>query len=126
MAKKAVTIRDVAREAGVSVATASRALNGMDIVNPQTRDRILTVMMLPFVPCGARLAIFAVFVAAFFPQGGTGFVFAGEKSAGQWHAGEDAEVLLLRDREDFFFGATIESASTIGACMIVDGGVTAR
>jgi LacI family transcriptional regulator len=42
--KKAVTIRDVARQAGVSVATASRALNGMDIVNPQTRDRILTVM----------------------------------------------------------------------------------
>ena len=44
MAKKAITIRDVARHAGVSVATASRALNGMDIVNPQTRDRILTVM----------------------------------------------------------------------------------
>jgi DNA-binding LacI/PurR family transcriptional regulator len=44
MPKKAVTIRDVARKAGVSVATASRALNGMDIVNPKTRDRILMVM----------------------------------------------------------------------------------
>ncbi|MGZ5370095.1 MAG: LacI family DNA-binding transcriptional regulator, partial [Aeromicrobium sp.] len=44
MPKKAVTIRDVARQAGVSVATASRALNGKDIVNPQTRDRILTVV----------------------------------------------------------------------------------
>ena len=44
MPKKAVTIRDVARQAGVSVATASRALNGKDIVNPQTRDRIMTVM----------------------------------------------------------------------------------
>ena len=44
MPKKAVTIRDVARQAGVSVATASRALNGKNIVNPQTRDRILTVV----------------------------------------------------------------------------------
>ena len=54
MAKKAITIRDVARHAGVSVATASRALNGMDIVNPQTRDRILTVMSeLGFTPSPA-------------------------------------------------------------------------
>jgi DNA-binding LacI/PurR family transcriptional regulator len=41
---KSVTIRDVAREAGVSVATASRVLNGKDVVKPMTRDRILSVM----------------------------------------------------------------------------------
>jgi ferrous iron transport protein B len=40
------------------------------------RDRILTVMMTPFMSCGARLAIFAVFTAAFFPQGGQNVVFA--------------------------------------------------
>ena len=44
MARKTVTIRDVAREAGVSVATASRVLNGKDVVKPLTRDRILAVM----------------------------------------------------------------------------------
>lgn len=40
------------------------------------RDRILTVMMSPFMSCGARLAIFTVFVAAFFPMGGQNWVFA--------------------------------------------------
>jgi len=54
VAKKTVTIRDVARHAGVSVATASRALNGLDVVNPQTRDRILLVMQeLGFTPSPA-------------------------------------------------------------------------
>lgn len=39
------------------------------------RDRILTIMMSPFMSCGARLAIYAVFVAAFFPSGGQNIVF---------------------------------------------------
>ena len=39
------------------------------------RDRILTVMMMPFMSCGARLAIFSVFVAAFFKTGGQDIIF---------------------------------------------------
>ena len=39
------------------------------------RDRILTVMMTPFMSCGARLAIYSVFIAAFFPAGGQNIVF---------------------------------------------------
>jgi LacI family transcriptional regulator len=38
---KQATIRDVAREAGVSVATVSRALNGQPFVRPEVRDRVL-------------------------------------------------------------------------------------
>lgn len=34
----------------------------------RTRDRLLTILMTPFMSCGARLAIFVVFAAAFFPQ----------------------------------------------------------
>ena len=40
------------------------------------RERIMTIMMAPFMSCGARLAIFAVFTAAFFPHGGHNVVFA--------------------------------------------------
>lgn len=40
------------------------------------RDRLLTVMMSPFMSCSARLAIYAVFVAAFFPTGGSNVVFS--------------------------------------------------
>lgn len=40
------------------------------------RDRVLTIMMSPFMSCGARLAIYAVFTAAFFPHGGQNIVFA--------------------------------------------------
>jgi DNA-binding LacI/PurR family transcriptional regulator len=54
LGKKAITLRDVAREAGVSVATASRALNGLDVVNPQTRERVLAVVEeLGFAPSPA-------------------------------------------------------------------------
>jgi ferrous iron transport protein B len=39
------------------------------------RDRILTVMMAPFMSCGARLTVYALFAAAFFSAGGQNVVF---------------------------------------------------
>ena len=39
------------------------------------RDRTLTVMMNPFMSCGARLPVYALFAAAFFPVGGQNMVF---------------------------------------------------
>lgn len=40
------------------------------------RDRILTVMMAPFMSCGARLTVYTLFVTAFFPQGGALIIFS--------------------------------------------------
>ncbi len=40
------------------------------------RERLMTMMMAPFMSCGARLAIFAVFAAAFFGQQGALLVFS--------------------------------------------------
>lgn len=40
------------------------------------RERLMTIMMAPFMSCGARLAIFAVFAAAFFGQHGASIVFS--------------------------------------------------
>ncbi len=40
------------------------------------RDRILTIMMNPFMSCGARLPVYALFAAVFFPVGGQNIVFS--------------------------------------------------
>lgn len=40
------------------------------------RERILTIMMTPFMSCSARLAIYAIFVTAFFPIGGQNIIFS--------------------------------------------------
>ncbi len=39
------------------------------------RDRILTILMNPFMSCGARLPVYALFAAAFFPRAGQNLVF---------------------------------------------------
>jgi ferrous iron transport protein B len=39
------------------------------------RDRTLAIMMNPFMSCGARLPVYALFAAAFFPVGGQNMVF---------------------------------------------------
>ena len=50
---KQVTIKDIAREAGVSIASVSRALNGMDGISEENRSRILRVCeRLSYTPNG--------------------------------------------------------------------------
>ena len=52
------TIYDVARRAGVSIASVSRVLNGRDNPRPETRDRVMkAISELGFVPDGAARAL---------------------------------------------------------------------
>ena len=53
----------------VPAVMATRALDS-------TPDRILTALMAPFMSCGARLTVYALFAAAFFPRNGQNVVFA--------------------------------------------------
>lgn len=47
----ATSIKDVAREAGVSIATVSRVLNGIDVVNDETKKKVLdTIEKLGYRP----------------------------------------------------------------------------
>ncbi|MDJ1172730.1 Fe(2+) transporter permease subunit FeoB [Roseofilum capinflatum] len=41
-----------------------------------SRDRLMTILMNPFMSCGARLPVYALFAAAFFPVGGQNIVFS--------------------------------------------------
>lgn len=52
----------------VSAIMATRTLDNQ-------RDRILTNLMNPFMSCGARLPVYALFAAAFFPTGAQNIVF---------------------------------------------------
>lgn len=39
------------------------------------RERLLTVVMAPFMSCGARLPVYALFASAFFPESGQNIIF---------------------------------------------------
>ncbi|MDR2678216.1 MAG: ferrous iron transport protein B, partial [Zoogloeaceae bacterium] len=52
----------------VPAVMATRTLEG-------ERDRMMTMAMTPFMSCGARLPVYALFAVAFFPQGGQNMVF---------------------------------------------------
>jgi DNA-binding LacI/PurR family transcriptional regulator len=56
--RRAPTIFDVAREAGVGIATVSRVLNASPLVNPQTRERVVAAIdLLGYRPNAAARAL---------------------------------------------------------------------
>jgi DNA-binding LacI/PurR family transcriptional regulator len=78
-----VSIHDVAREAGVSITTVSRALNGYDDVSDATRKRIKEVVdRLNYAPNdyarslgGKANKVLALLVSGLHPGGDNGFIF---------------------------------------------------
>jgi len=52
----------------VPAVMASRTMN-------RESDRLLTILMAPFMSCGARLTVYALFAAAFFPRNGQNMIF---------------------------------------------------
>lgn len=72
-----ITIRDVAAAAGVSTATVSRALRGLDLVEPRTRDHVVAV---------ARQLKYSVWLpASRLATGHTGIVGIVTPSVGRWY-----------------------------------------
>src|SRR2546426_10920077 len=80
-AKGTLTIYDVARRAGVSIASVSRVLNGQGSPRAETRERVMrAVRELSFVPDGAARALsngLKEVVGVVFRRGG-GTLFGGE------------------------------------------------
>jgi transcriptional regulator with XRE-family HTH domain len=74
--KRAVTLADVAKAAGVSLSTASKALNGRDEVSGITRSYLpgpllyLTATLLAFVSSDASLVMYAA-IAIFYVASAT-------------------------------------------------------
>src|SRR5207245_10387084 len=87
-AKGTLTIYDVAKLAGVSIASVSRVLNGLGTPRTETRDRVMQAVREPsFVPDGAARALsngLKEVVGGDFRRGGEPFL-----------EGEDESVLCL-------------------------------
>jgi len=83
MSGKRVGIRDVAKEAGVSITTVSRALNGYEDVNAETKKRILDVVeRLNYAPDanarslgGISKTTIALLLSGLYKKDDSGFVF---------------------------------------------------
>ncbi|MGM0608889.1 MAG: ferrous iron transport protein B [Candidatus Muiribacteriota bacterium] len=65
------------------------------------KDRILTMLVLPFMSCGAKLPIYALFAAAFFPESAGNIVFA------MYAIGIFVAVIMARILKTFFFQGEI-------------------
>lgn len=118
--KKRVTIEDVAREAGVSIATVSRIINHKDTVTEETKERVLSTMSaLNFEPRSATggqpvkkrrliLSCLPDFENPFYAQ-----IIKGIRKAVRFHEYE----LLFMQTDDFYTrsAAYLDSIKNSGA-----------
>lgn len=122
-----VNIRDVAREAGVSIATVSNALNNSQVVHPKTREHVLAVVeRLNYSPSfsAKRSRSNANNVIGLFVSSMTGDYY-GNLADSIFYAlqndGYDLEIYMIRSHEDIFRRL---SRSRIDGAMIFCGTMT--
>lgn len=120
------TITDVAREAGVSVATVSRALRGLDRVSPETRERVLKVATeLDYVasPTATSLASGRTQVVGVVAPFLTRWFFASLVSSIEKALRKESHHVLLFDLEDESYDTRLELSQNL-LWRRVDGVIT--
>lgn len=90
-----ITIRDVARQAGVSVATVSRVLNNSALVSPDTRDAVMQAVTLLGYRPNANAQALATQVS-------------------------DTIGVVVMDVSDAFFGALVKAVDLVAQHNIID------
>ncbi len=109
------TISDVARAAGVSVATVSRALRGLDKVHPETRERVLQA--------AAELNYIASPTAAGLASGRTQLVGVLTPFMARWYFTEILSSLekTLRHHRQHILLMDLEESRSIGRLSVTEG-----
>lgn len=124
-----VTIKDIAREAGVSISTVSNALNGVNVLKPETREHILEVAdRLNYIPnlSGKNLKARATKVIGLFVTSLKGPYFATLSDIMVWECmkyGYELNIFVTWEGKN---AITSILGKSIDGCVVLSGNVDER
>ena len=120
-----ITIKDVAREAGVSIATVSNALNGSDVVHPKTREHVVDVARrLNYIPNvnGRQLRAAQTYNIGLFIPSMTGSYYSNMADTIHYICqkhGYELQIFIVKDNRSLF--TRLQNRSVDGAIMMFEG-----